>query len=88
MTESHLSRVCGLKFAHIGLLICYIYVTPFTGVWVEISVAGEWPKSFLSHLSRVCGLKFLRAFRRSGASGVTPFTGVWVEILILATNTL
>jgi len=33
---SHLSRVCGLKWASGGQFVYLIPVTPFTGVWIEI----------------------------------------------------
>ena len=34
---SHPSRVCGLKFSGVVMKNSYICVTPFAGVWVEIS---------------------------------------------------
>ena len=56
-------------------------VTPFTGVWVEISdLFGTSDLGFRSHLSRVCGLKYYVYDPPNSLGRVTPFTGVWVEI--------
>ena len=37
ISESHPSRVCGLKSLNVFAIKHYIFVTPFTGVWIEIS---------------------------------------------------
>ena len=58
-----------------------LYVTPFAGVWIEITVIPSASVVSLSLPLRECGLKYHRFVHRLHLSAVTPFAGVWIEIL-------
>ena len=57
-----------------------LYVTPFAGVWIEITVIPSASVVSLSLPLRECGLKYHRFVHRLHLSAVTPFAGVWIEI--------
>ena len=74
------SRECGLKsFLSASHRICN-NVTPFAGVWIEISYQAEKYPPATSLPSRECGLKLLYTDVKLKIGGVTPFAGVWIEI--------
>ena len=79
-TRSHPSRVCGLKSINNAVVIAGLYVTPFTGVWIEIPLGRNPEVASQSHPSRVCGLKSSELQYEIQVAAVTPFTGVWIEI--------
>ena len=59
-------------------------VTPFAGVWIEITNdKNPINASILSLPSRECGLKFLLLCYIISNFCVTPFAGVWIEIIEL-----
>ena len=58
-----------------------IFVTPFVGVWIEISKNYHLRLSIPSLPSWECGLKFIQIFRNLSSYFVTPFVGVWIEIV-------
>ena len=59
-----------------------INVTPFVGVWIEITTLAFTNKSkCLSLPSWECGLKYFTGNKGDTALNVTPFVGVWIEIL-------
>ena len=60
--------------------LCAITVTPFAGVWIEISSGIYTVLVSLSLPSRECGLKSVTADYHTLVKGVTPFAGVWIEM--------
>ena len=55
-------------------------VTPFAGVWIEITPQRADLRGGLSLPSRECGLKLPKCNRSTTYCRVTPFAGVWIEI--------
>ena len=55
---SHPSRVRGLKYFHINIIVKKHQVAPFAGAWIEIFYQSDKPFKITSHPSRVRGLKF------------------------------
>ena len=56
-------------------------VTPFAGVWIEMSIKTQrLPINPGSLPSRECGLKFNYESANCTNIRVTPFAGVWIEI--------
>ena len=74
------SRECVLKFLYRYIATIPPIVTPFAGVWIEISICRIISLASLSLPSRECGLKSADLPIRSGCPSVTPFAGVWIEI--------
>ena len=58
-------------------------VTPFAGVWIEISELSEGNNCIVSLPSRECGLKSTFSKIEIPSFAVTPFAGVWIEIIEL-----
>ena len=58
------SRECGLKLPEINSFFDCILVTPFAGVWIEISLCTAYTFRTQSLPSRECGLKLLQACNR------------------------
>ena len=73
---------CGLKFLHLEKSLFFLLVTPFVGVWIEISVKRVFTISYPSLPSWECGLKFLLVYKQCLVLPVTPFVGVWIEITL------
>ena len=78
------SRECGLKFL---ILILYrtnrIYVTPFTGVWIEIFITS-FSSKILVPVTPFTGVWIeinIRIIVFNKILKVTPFAGVWIEII-------
>ena len=62
----------------------YLAVTPFMGVWIEISMLIlKVASCFKSHPLWVCGLKSDDFDNKPCECAVTPFMGVWIEIIIV-----
>ena len=57
-----------------------VVVTPFAGVWIEISHVSPCITLNRSLPSRECGLKYVIALHERKFFIVTPFAGVWIEI--------
>ena len=57
-------------------------VTPFVGVWIEISWCRDTLLRLLSLPLWECGLKLVQGLWRHGDENVTPFVGVWIEMLM------
>ena len=56
-------------------------VTPFAGVWIEISLTSRTRNCRMSSLPlRECGLKSEQRYKHRRMVQVTPFAGVWIEI--------
>ena len=55
-------------------------VTPYAGVWIEISEHDLIFQKILSLPTRECGLKFRHLSRQEPRISVTPYAGVWIEI--------
>ena len=72
---------CGLKLSHHKRLAVLSYVTPFVGVWIEITVVQiSCIATNASLPSWECGLKYNRCRISERDKRVTPFVGVWIEI--------
>ena len=56
-------------------------VTPYGGVWIEISDQVGDPLPRQSRLMEACGLKFCRKRFCGGVGYVTPYGGVWIEMV-------
>ena len=56
-------------------------VTPFMGVWIEMSSAPKFSVYRRSLPSWECGLKLVAAIGPLLIVIVTPFMGVWIEIM-------
>ncbi len=57
------------------------HVTPFAGVWIEITLMLKIAVDGSESLpSRECGLKSLCGRNENNELYVTPFAGVWIEI--------
>ena len=56
-SESHPTRVCGLKPAETAQVIGAAQVTPHAGVWIETNEEAVLVRIAGSHPTRVCGLK-------------------------------
>ena len=69
-----------MKSINNAVVIAGLYVTPFTGVWIEIPLGRNPEVASQSHPSRVCGLKSSELQYEIQVAAVTPFTGVWIEI--------
>ena len=57
-----------------------IKVTPFAGVWIEMSMWERIIGIIASLPSRECGLKCCVICAECNICVVTPFAGVWIEI--------
>ena len=56
-------------------------VTPYAGVWIEISVMQAYNINKSASLpTRECGLKSGSCSRKFQLMKVTPYAGVWIEI--------
>ena len=55
-------------------------VTPFVGVWIEISNCEEMSIVCPSLPSWECGLKYCCCDKTKIKDIVTPFVGVWIEM--------
>ena len=78
--ESHPSRVCGLKYKSSSNYSIH-YVTPFTGVWIEILLLSAPPEIFPVTPFTGVWIEIVRIFLLLLLVFVTPFTGVWIEII-------
>ena len=58
-------------------------VTPYAGVWIEISIYWCLSGLFLSLPTRECGLKSSRITSQYLTDVVTPYAGVWIEIELI-----
>ena len=57
-------------------------VTPYAGVWIEISVMLAYNINKSASLpTRECGLKSGSCSRKFQLMKVTPYAGVWIEIV-------
>ena len=56
-------------------------VTPYAGVWIEITIAAAVFGRIWSLPTRECGLKFIRNRQQHEPVLVTPYAGVWIEII-------
>ena len=74
-------RECGLKLKCSARLEHLITVTPFAGVWIEITLSSYTVKPMTSLPLRECGLKLVIVLIFTMATNVTPFAGVWIEIV-------
>ena len=58
-------------------------VTPFAGVWIEISNSGyEGDWEMVTPFAGVW-IEILANGSQNKEKGVTPFAGVWIEIVVL-----
>ncbi len=72
---------CGLKLLVRSYSILIPIVTPYVGVWIEISQICECKKAVLgSPPMWGCGLKFDGDSQVVDLADVTPYVGVWIEI--------
>ena len=63
-------------------------VTPYAGVWIEISENKHDHRNTRSLPTRECGLKLLFSVCHKPDSKVTPYAGVWIEIEVNANDKL
>ena len=72
-----------MKFPKTFAKIFEELVTPYAGVWIEISSFTMRVMSSGSSLpTRECGLKFQNS-REPNRYQVTPYAGVWIEMMIV-----
>ena len=57
-------------------------VTPYGGVWIEITEEGVAHGKTESRLMGACGLKYILFQYFMSATNVTPYGGVWIEIIV------
>ena len=75
------TRECGLKSPQSCICIYDRTVTPYAGVWIEISVMQAYNINKSASLpTRECGLKSGSCSRKFQLMKVTPYAGVWIEI--------
>ena len=55
-------------------------VTPYAGVWIEITEHSPFEIALMSLPTRECGLKFFLSCQKFCPIQVTPYAGVWIEI--------
>ena len=71
---------CGLKSEDEVLTDALELVTPFVGVWIEISMNRTRPKQIVVTPFVGVWIEIFIDVITSGVITVTPFVGVWIEI--------
>ena len=71
---------CGLKYFTSGLLELAKIVTPFMGVWIEIT--NIYTRVSVDDVTPFMGvwIEMMHKNRETSLGQVTPFMGVWIEI--------
>ena len=74
------SRECGLKYKNQSIPVGVSRVTPFTGVWIEITFPKAIDKG--GNVTPFTGvwIEITSLLKPPLGKAVTPFTGVWIEI--------
>ena len=74
------SRECGLKCSGKSFVDTAYIVTPFAGVWIEITLRQRMISVF--HVTPFAGvwIEINMTDIQNAYQGVTPFAGVWIEI--------
>ena len=75
------SRERGLKFKVVVSALKSVNVAPFTGAWIEISVAC--PIGLACRVAPFTGawIEIDAREAKTAATQVAPFTGAWIEIV-------
>ncbi len=75
-----------MKLFQVGFLDLSEQVTPFAGVWIEMSNA--FLQSMFTVVTPFAGvwIEIQIFLKQSPAVRVTPFAGVWIEIYIAETD--
>ena len=69
-----------IEIARVNAAAQCVTVTPYAGVWIEISEFGASQIASESLPTRECGLKSSGFSSDASTVIVTPYAGVWIEM--------